>query len=173
MGRTRKIKNGWIRWAIKGKTRKRISQKDEKCTKCSIATWRLQTLVHKEAEGRITWGRTNQKASRGGARAGKTAWAGQKEKSSANSWGFQKSKRRAFKTPSWNSSERGGRSKKNSRARKKARGFGTFEKNKRSGTIPTEVRRTSRHDRSANPRTDESAWSARRNPKQTSGGGRE
>lgn len=88
MGRTRKIENGWIWWAIERKTRKRVSQKDEKCTKCVSSAGRLQTRIHKETEGRITGRWTNKKTSRRGAGAWKIAWAGQKEKGSTDSWRF-------------------------------------------------------------------------------------
>ena len=90
MGRTRKIENGGIRWAIERKTRKRVSQKDEKCTKCLISARRLQTLIYKETQGRITRRRANQKTSRRRAWAGKIAWAWSKKKAAQTREDFKK-----------------------------------------------------------------------------------
>ena len=163
MGRTRKIENGGIRWAIERKTRKRVSQKDEKCTKCSISARRLQSLIHKETQGRITRRGANQKTSRRRAWAGKIAWVGSKEKGRIDSWRFQKSKRRALVIASSDRSKRERRRKKNRRIWEKTWGFGAFEKNKRSWEIQTKIRRPSDDDRQINPRIDESAWSVRRN----------
>ena len=139
MGRTRKIENGRVRWAIERKTRKRVSQKDEKCTKCSISAWRLQTLIHKETQGRITRRRANQKTSRRRAWAGKIAWAWSKKKGRTDSWRFQKSKRRTLGITSLDRSQRKRRRKKNWRIWKKTWGFRTFEKNKRSWEIQTKI----------------------------------
>jgi len=163
MGRTRKIENGGIWWAIERKTRKRVSQKDEKCTKCSISTRRLQTSIHKKTQGRITRRGANQKTSRRRAWAGKIAWAGLKEKGSTDSWGFQKSKRRTLDIANWDRSQRKRRRKENLGIWKKTWSFGTFKKNKRGREIQTKVRRQTDNDRQINSRIDESTRSIGRN----------
>lgn len=163
MGRTRKIENGGIRWAIERKTRKRVSQKDEKCTKCSISARRFQTLIHKETQGRITRRGANQKTSRRRAWAGKIARAGSKEKGCTDSWRFQTSKRRALVIANCDGSQRKRRRKKNWRIWKKTLGVRAFETNKRGRKIQTKTRRPADNDRQINPRIDESTRSVRRN----------
>lgn len=64
MGRAWKIKDDRIWWTSPWKAWEGISQKDEECSRYHWLTWRLQTQLYQEAQGRATWRWTHQETSR-------------------------------------------------------------------------------------------------------------